>query len=506
MIRNENIAPRFLFSTSFNIIRGFLSFFAGLYIAKGLGPEEYGNLNFLLGSFIALRQLIDLGTSTAFFTFISQKKQSKSFFLIYFGWQLAQLIIVLIIISLIFPQSWITNIWQGQNSHRVIIAFFASFMLNHVWYTATSIAESIRKSIMIQFINMVIMIFHFTIIYYLVKISTISVELIFYLISGEYIIAIIISSFILRSKIQFDNSSVKSFNEIIHKYYRYCFPLIILAFVSFGYHFADRWFLQEFSGAIEQGLYAISSKFAMVSLIATASIINIYWKEIAAAFENKNYQKIRVLYKSTTRGLFFVSVFIACLIIPWSEEIVHIFLGDKYLGATVPLTIMFFYPIHQSLGQINGTTFMAIGMTRESVIIGNIFLLLSIPIVFLLLAPTSYKIPGLGLGAKGVALKMIGLQLIAVNVQSFFLSNKLKFKFDWIYQPVNIIIFLLLSYTLKTHIPSIFNRIYGEENLILMSLIILTLYSLFSIFYVYLFPAMVGQSRASFKSLRHIFK
>ena len=506
MFSNENIAPRFLFSISFNIIRGILSFFAGLYIAKGLGPVEFGNFNFLLGSFIAIRQLIYLCTSTAFFTFISQKKQSKLFYLIYFGWQLAQLIIVLIIISAIFPQTWITYIWQGQNNHMILIAFIASFMLNHVWYTTTSIAESIRKSIMIQFINMVIMIFHFTIVYYLVNISTISIELIFYLISGEYVIAIIISSYILRTKIQFEKSSIKSFNEIFHEYYLYCTPLILLAFISFGYHFADRWFLQKFSGAMEQGLYAISSKFAMVSLIATASIINIFWKEIAEAFENKNYNRIKDLYKSTTRGLFFVSVFIACLVIPWSEKIIIIFLGDKYLAATVPLTIMFFYPIHQSLGQINGTTFMAIGMTRESVIIGNIFLLLSIPIVFLLLAPQSYKIPGLGLGAKGVAIKMIGLQLIAVNVQSFYLSYRLKFKYDWIYQPVNISIFLFLSYTLKTHIPSIFSRIYGEGNLIIMSLVILILYSIFSVLYVYLFPAMVGQSRASLKSLRNILK
>jgi len=74
LFNSERIASRFLFSISFNIIRGVFSFLAGLYIAKGLGPVEYGNFTFLLGSFIAIRQLIDLGTSSAFFTFISQKK------------------------------------------------------------------------------------------------------------------------------------------------------------------------------------------------------------------------------------------------------------------------------------------------------------------------------------------------------------------------------------------------------------------------------------------------
>jgi O-antigen/teichoic acid export membrane protein len=506
LFNSERIASRFLFSISFNIIRGVFSFLAGLYIAKGLGPVEYGNFTFLLGSFIAIRQLIDLGTSSAFFTFISQKKQSKLFYLIYFGWQLVQLIIVIIIIYTVFPQSWISHIWQGQNNYRILIAFFASFMMNNLWFTTTSIAESIRKSIMIQFINMAIMIIHFIIIYYLLNFSSISVDIIFYLISGEYIIAILISAYILNSKIQFEKSKIISLNDIIHEYFKYCAPLIVLAFISFGYHFSDRWFLQKFSGSMEQGLYAISAKFSMVSLVATASIINIYWKEIAESFEDRNFTKIKYLYKSTTRGLFFIGVFIACLVIPWSKEIIFVMLGEKYLGASIPLTIMFFYPIHQSLGQINGSTFMATGMTKESVIIGNIFLAISIPIVYLLIAPPHYKIPGFDLGAIGVAYKMVGLQLIAVNVQSYYLSYKFKFKFDWIYQPVNIIVFLLFSYFLKLYLPSIINGISEEYYRIFLSFSVVSFYSLFSILYVYLFPSMVGQTRATLKSYINIFK
>ena len=99
----EGIIQRLLFSIGFNGIRAILSFVIGLIIAKKLGPEEFGNFYFLLGTFIAFRQLIDLGTSTAFFTFISRNNRSKYFYFLYFGWQIFQFLAVIILIGLVIP-------------------------------------------------------------------------------------------------------------------------------------------------------------------------------------------------------------------------------------------------------------------------------------------------------------------------------------------------------------------------------------------------------------------
>src|SRR5881628_994812 len=69
-----------------NLVRAGLSFVSGILIARGLGASGYGDLNFLLGSFAAISQLLEMGTSSAFYTFISQRRRSRAIVTLYLCW------------------------------------------------------------------------------------------------------------------------------------------------------------------------------------------------------------------------------------------------------------------------------------------------------------------------------------------------------------------------------------------------------------------------------------
>ena len=127
----NNIKLRFTVSIITNILRSCLSFITGMIIARNLGPENYGDYSFLIGSFIAIRQIIELGTSTAFYTFISQKTRSYNFYLYYIIWQLFQFLVVLLLITVLFPDQLITIIWKGHNRSLIAIAFISSFLIQH---------------------------------------------------------------------------------------------------------------------------------------------------------------------------------------------------------------------------------------------------------------------------------------------------------------------------------------------------------------------------------------
>src|SRR5438477_7907587 len=86
----EHVAVRIGATLVANLLRAAFSFVSAIMIARGLGAAGYGDLNFLLGSFAAMSQLLDLGTSSAFYTFISQRRRSLSFALIYTGWMTFQ--------------------------------------------------------------------------------------------------------------------------------------------------------------------------------------------------------------------------------------------------------------------------------------------------------------------------------------------------------------------------------------------------------------------------------
>ena len=115
MAYQKTFAIRFFFSASTNLIRGALNFVTGLLIARWLGPSEFGVLAFLLATFLALRQLVDPGVSSAFFTMLSERQKPILFVLYFFGWLGFQLIMATIILLFVLPDTFIAKVWPGED-------------------------------------------------------------------------------------------------------------------------------------------------------------------------------------------------------------------------------------------------------------------------------------------------------------------------------------------------------------------------------------------------------
>ena len=175
---------------------------------------------------------------------------------------------------------------------------------------------------------------------------------------------------------------------------------------------------------MQQAYYAVAAQFAAISLIATASVVKILWKEVAVANERGDDERVQRLYQRANRILFMSGVLISCFLIPWTREIITLVLGEEYTGGALVLAIMFIYPVHQTLGQINGTMFYALELTRPYVVIGMISMIISTITIYFLLAPANATMPGLGLASTGLALKMVVVQFIAVNFSMWWLARK----------------------------------------------------------------------------------
>ena len=127
---------------------------------------------------------------------------------------------------------------------------------------------------------------------------------------------------------------------------------------------------------------------------------------------------------------------------------------------------MLLYPIHQSIGQINGTMFYATEKTRSYVIGNIIFMIFSVLTTIIVLAPKNFFIPGLNRGSEGVALKLVLLQLIQVNLFSWYLSKIFKWNFDGFNQIVLFIFSLFFIYSSHLGIKQLsMNNIYIEFSL-----------------------------------------
>jgi len=207
--------------------------------------------------------------------------------------------------------------------------------------------------------------------------------------------------------------------------------------------------LQLWGGYKEQAYYTVANNFTYIVLLATVSIIKIFWKEIAEAYHQGNIDKMQFLYQKIIRILYLVGSFVAGLLIPWAEEILSMTVGGEYIDGKITFMIMLFYPVHQSIGQITSALLFATEKTRLQTIIGSVFMILSIFAAYVILAPGSAVIPGFGLASEGLAWKMVVLQFIQVNVLLYIIARIFNWQYEWIYQITVLTGAILIGYLSK---------------------------------------------------------
>lgn len=506
MLHSKSVKTRFLVSVGSNGIRAMIGFASGLLIARGLNPSGYGDLMFLLGSFVAIRSLLDMGSSSAFYTFLSRHTQRLRFYSFYFAWLGLQFVITLLSVALLIPDSIFERIWLGHNREIVVFTFFAAFMQQQVWQTVGQIGESMRKTVKVQLLNLSIAMIYLAAVSLLLVTGSMSVKKILFLMIIQYAVATLLAYRFLRGEKAGAVEKNASLKQIAREYWVYCKPLIALSLVSFLYDFADKWMLQKFGGATQQGYFQIASQFAAISLLATTSILNIFWKEIADAWAKRDQARVAMLYRKVNRGLVMLGAITTGLLLPWAEQIVTIFLGQAYAQAWPVLAIMLLYPIHQSMGQIGGTMLLASGQTRKYMSVSILIMMLSIPATYIVLAPASPAspgwLPGMELGALGMACKMVVLGIVSVNIQAWVIARYGEWKFDWVFQVVGIPLMIGLGFVAKLLVGMLWNL---EEVGITKLLVPVTIASLFylamSMAMIWRFSWLIGVERYEIESL-----
>lgn len=457
MVNSKSVRVRFMISLASNGMRALLSFSTGLVLARAMTPAGYGDLSFLLGSFVALRTLLDLGTSNAFYTFISQEKRPAAYYSYYFLWLSAQFFFTAAVIFALLPGDFIDRIWLGHSRQAVLLAFAASFLQQQIWQTVNQVGEASRETLKVQALNVSLALVYLAGASALSYAGLISVNAVLCLLIAQYAFFSVLAVLLLRRR-EKAGAAVPSpsLTEMFAKYGRYCSPLILLSVIGFFHDFADKWLLQFFGGAGQQGFYQVAFQFSTVSILATTSMLNILWKEISEAYGRGDSERIERLFARVARGLYMTGAAISGFLVPWSRELLELFLGKAYVPAGMVFSLMLLYPVHQSLGQVAGTMMLAGERTKQYLRVSAFFMFLSLPLSYLLQARSEGLFPGLGLGALGLALKMVVLNVASVNVMLWVVARNNGWRFKWAYQAAGLGLALGAGYTAKAIILPLF--------------------------------------------------
>ena len=393
-------------------------------------------------------------------------------------------------------------VWKGERQIIIVLALVATFMHQNVWSIASQMAEAQRETIRVQRLNVVVVVVHLTVIVALWLGGQLFLPLIFIALIIEWSIAGWLATKMYRGHDDHTNETdgnndTDTAASVFKEFWGYCKPFIPYVWLGFAHDFGDRWMLQHWGGPSEQAYYAVAHQFAAVALLATTSILRIFWKEIAEAKHQGDKEKVKLLYQKVSKGLYFVGALTAGGLLPWAAEIITLLLGDVYADGIFTLMLMILYPVHQSIGQISGTMLLATEHTRIHVNIGYVFLVTSIVAAYFMLAPESMAVPGLGLNSQGLALKMVIMQLIQVNVLAWFIAKIFGWKFEWIYQLVTLGVAVVAGWVAKIIVISVISA-----NIIVLITGSSLLYLLIMAAFLFIMPSNVGLKRLEL--LKHV--
>ena len=502
----SSLKKRYAAKLSTNLVGLVVHLVIQVIIPRGLGPKVYGDFNFLSKTFSELMSFFSLNTSTCFYTKLSQRQ--NEFGLVSFYFQFTGLSILALFIFVI--GSHLTGIsqtlWVDQKIYYVYMAAtwsaltWLAMLVGQVadaygFTVSTELAKIAQRCIGLAIVLVLFLmhkldlttffLYHYAVLFLLIVLFV-------------WIIGLKGHSFFQSWHL--DRVQAKGY---IKEFYEYSHPLFSFAVIGVVVGILDRWLLQKFAGSVQQGFFGLSYQIGAACFLFTSAMTSLIIREFSIAFGNNDLGEMARLFRRFVPLLYSIAAFFGCFACIQAGNITYIFGGEKFADATVanairPVMIMALFPIHQTYGQLSSAVMFAAGQTKLYRNIGVLYLVLSLPMAYFLLAPVDKM--GLNAGAVGLALKFVIVNILVVNVQLFFNARLLNLSFiKYFCHQILCVGFLIgLAYLSKIAVAQIGAL---QDKVIIGFLLSGVLYSLMVFVLVYYQPIIIGLKQGETKAL-----
>ena len=431
MAIEDSLKKRYLYKASTNLVGFLIALASAGVVPRGLGPAAYGSFNFLSTFFSQFVGFFDPGTSTAFYTKLSQRPKESGLLTFYWGYIGTVSLVVFLLVALAFVASLDGWLWPGQIAPHIWMAALLGLLVLYNdtiskvvdGHGLTAKGEIRRIQQRVLGVGLLLLLF------WLGQLDNLTTFFLY-----NYLILLVLSllwwsllkqvgiTLVPRSRLSL--SEIKGYGLEFHTYVA---PLLVYSLVGFLMGLLDIWLLQTFGGSVQQGFYGLAYRIASICFLFTSAMTPLLTREFAIAFAQQDHTRMRGTFQRYIPMLYAVAAFFAVFVAIQADKASIILGGREFEGATLAVAIMSFYPIHQTYGQLTGAYCMATGRTKLFGSLGVIMMLIGLPMAFWLTAPQQWL--GLNLGAEGLAIKMVGLQIISVNLLLWFSARSLGLSF-----------------------------------------------------------------------------
>lgn len=425
----DRIGLRYIVTLAAQGLRLLSSLVVAMIVPRTLGPAMYGNYTFLLSTAGTLRAFVDTSTQQAFFTFSSQQRASGALTRLYACALLGQFALVMLIVAFAIATRHYDWLWHGQQPQAIVWVT----VLDWAVYFALSLqqlGDSKGLTVIPQIIGAVVACVALLALLVLWRAGALDFYTFVWLnLSAACANAVSLGAWLLRRHRALLWDGVVVAGSYVRRWWVFARPLILLQVYLPLVAYLGIYLVQRWDGPVEQGFYALALQWSSLALVFTNAGVSIFWREMAYQSASADPALAARTYSSLSRLLFFIAIVLACWISASSATLVDVIAGPRFASAVMVVAIMAFYPAAQTLGQLSTAALKATERTAQY---ARWSVALSIPdllLTYFLLAPASAKVPGLGLGAIGMAIKTALYGLISVQVFDWINCRSMRIKF-----------------------------------------------------------------------------
>lgn len=511
VVENEQSAPnqsqpagslrrRYAYKLIANLAGMLMNFLIQALIPRALGPKAYGDYCFITNSFSQLTGFLDMGTSTAFYTKLSQRPDETGLVRFYagFGAIITAVLLGFVSVAALTPASGL--IWPGQQYSYLVLGAIWGIMTWVVQVVSqmtdaygvtiqAEVAKTIQKTVALGLILLLFALQSLNLTWLFCYQFAVMLLLI------GHLIYIMQQQGCLQQQHPVSRQEIRAY---IAEFYIFSHPLVVSTIVVLLVGLFDRWFLQLYAGSVQQGFFGLSYQIGSICFLFSSAMIPLLAREFSVAFGVHDIPQMATLFRRYVPLLCALSAFFSCFVMIQAHNIVLIYSGRAFSGAVVAVQIMAIFPIHQTYGQLTSSVLYATGQTRLYRNIGIATAVAGIPLTWFLVAPVTKL--GMDLGATGLALKVLIITVLAVNIQLYCTTRLLKLPFAGFirHQIASIALFTAAAWLIDRAVSMLVS---GANQHYYQFLLSGMLYTLSIAALSYRLPVLLGLTRADITDL-----
>lgn len=422
----QSLLTRFVAKLAANLVALVVQLATLLIAARFLGPANFGRFEFLVNFFQQTTSLLDTGTSAAFYSKLSQHPDDRGR-VVFYGCFVVALSILLVFGATMLAYSPLgAKVWAGEPVGMVVLAAVLGCL---VWWAQVvrKMVDAYGLTVRGEFMYALIRLTAVGLLAAVAFAGFLDLEAYFvYQIAIPAVAMIVWYGFVLREPLRAATAD-KGSRVYAREFWDYCHPLLTYAVIGVAAGLAERWLLQTVAGAAEQGFYGLAYQVGAVCFVFTSALTQLLTREYAIAWAMADRSRMAALFSRALPSMYALTAYFSVFVALHAGEVVRLVGGHEYAGAAMPMAILALYPMLQTYGQLSGAVFYATGQTSLYRNIGIVTTLLGLILAAWLILPASTG--GFGLGATGLAIKIVLVATLSVNVQLWFNARLLGLSF-----------------------------------------------------------------------------